>query len=145
MIACGNSWRSSYGAIFSPSSPSANWRATSRMCDCSGVRSKSTGVASDRRADVLADEAHDVLRGGAGSEQLLHADGLQPGDVLRRDDAAAEDGDVVRAFFFEELEHALEEVVVRAGEHAEPDRIRVFLDGGGHDLLRRLMQPGVDH
>src|SRR5438309_8950093 len=50
---------SSYGAILSPSSAWANSRATARTCRCSGVSSKST---SDRGADVLADEADDVLR-----------------------------------------------------------------------------------
>src|SRR2546427_375193 len=83
---------------------------------CSGVSSKST---SDRGADVLADEADDVLGRGAGREQLLHAHRLQGGDVLGRDDPAAEDRDVPGALLREQIEHALEEVVVGAGEHGE--------------------------
>src|SRR5215510_4966167 len=114
-ISWGNSWRSSYGAILSPSSPSANWRATSRTCCCSGVRSTSLAtVTSHSGADVLADEPDDVLRRGAGREELLDADRLQRGDVLRRNDPAAEDGDVVRALLGEQLEHALEQIVVGA-------------------------------
>ena len=34
---------------------------------------------------------------------------------------------------------------MRAGEDREPDRVRVLLDRGLGDLLRRLMQAGVDH
>ena len=33
---------------------------------------------------------------------------------------------------------------MRAGEDREPDRVDVFLDGGRDDLLRCLVQPGVD-
>src|SRR5262249_12059611 len=35
--------------------------------------------------------------------------------------------------------------VVGAGQHAEPDGVRILLDGGGHDLLGRLMEAGIDH
>src|SRR5438132_2716241 len=64
---------------------------------------------------------------------------------LGRDDPAAEDHDVLRALLPEQLEDALEEVVVGAGEHAEPDRVGVLLDCGGDDLLGRLVEPRVDH
>src|SRR5207247_2216412 len=40
-ISNGNWWRSSNGAILSPSSSSANCMATSRISSCSGVSSKS--------------------------------------------------------------------------------------------------------
>src|SRR5690348_3271419 len=33
---------------------------------------------------------------------------------------------------------------MRAGENREPDRVYVLLDGGRDDLLRCLVQPGVD-
>src|SRR5262245_3039060 len=101
-------------------------------------------IGSDRGADVLADEADDVLRGRARREDLLHTDGLERGDVLGRDDAAAEDRHVVGALVVQELQHALEEVVVGPREHAEPDGVSVLLHRGGHDLLRRLVQAGVD-
>src|SRR5262249_52710851 len=139
-ISWGNSWRASNGAILSPSSASANWRATSRICCCSGVSSKST---SHRRANVLANEAHDVLRRGARREQLLDAHRLQRRDVLRGNDAAAEHGDVAGALLGEQLEHALEEVVVRSRQDGEADRVRVFLNGRRDDLLRRLVETRV--
>src|SRR4030095_10572017 len=111
----------------------------------------STAIATPRRliasgggTDVLADEANDVLRGGARREDLLHAHGLQRGDVLGRDDAAAEHGDVIGALVVQQLQHALEEIVVGAGQHAESDGVGVLLHRGGHDLLGRLVQPGVD-
>ena len=31
-----------------------------------------------------------------------------------------------------------------AGEHGNPDRVRVLLNDGLHDLFRRLVQPCVD-
>src|SRR5262249_398723 len=94
---------------------------------------------------MLANEANDVLCGGARREELLHADRLERPDVLGRNDAAAEDDDVLRALLPQQLQHALEKIVVRAGQHAEPDGVGVLLDGGGDDLLGRLMQAGVDH
>jgi hypothetical protein len=33
---------------------------------------------------------------------------------------------------------------VGAREHAEPDGVHVLLDRGGHDLLGRLVESGVD-
>src|SRR3989442_6733504 len=144
MISNGNWWRSSYGAIFSPSSSRANCWATSRISSCSGVSSKSIASHLDGGPDVVVDETHDVLRRSAGSEQLLDADRLQPGHVLGRNDATAEDDHVVGALLLEQLDHALEEIVVGARKHAEPDGVGVFLHRGGHDLLGRLVKPGVD-
>src|SRR5712692_4471238 len=65
-------------------------------------------------SDVVADEADDVLGRRAGGEELFDAHGLEGRDVLGRDDAAAEDRDVFRAFFSEQFQNALEEVVVGA-------------------------------
>src|ERR1700716_3685545 len=44
--------------------------------------------------EALPDEGHDLLQRRAGGEDLGHAHLLQPGDVLVRDDPAAEDDDV---------------------------------------------------
>src|SRR5215470_2525431 len=126
---------------------SAKSRARSRTAFCSRVRSKSMEgepARLHRGADVLPDEADDVLRGRAWREQLLDAQGLQGLDVLRRDDAAAEHRDILRALLAQELENAPEEVVVRAREHGEPDGVGVLLDGRGDDLFRRLVQSRVD-
>src|SRR5439155_26789091 len=80
-----------------------------------------SGPPLNSSPNVLADEADDVLRRGAWGEDLLDAQRLQRGDVLGRDDAAAEHRDVVGALLAQEIQHALEEIVVRAGEHAETD------------------------
>src|SRR5207248_439043 len=59
-------------------------------------------------------------------------------------DAAAEHHDVGGVPLLEQLDHAAEERHVRAGENGQADRVHVLLDGGRDDLLRRLVQPGVD-
>src|SRR5262245_48479599 len=101
-------------------------------------------IGSDGGADVLADEADDVLRGRARREDLLHAHRLERGDVLGRDDPAAEDRHVVGALVVQQLEHALEEIVVRTRQDAQPDGVGVLLHRGGDHLLGRLVQAGVD-
>src|SRR5215831_5972493 len=103
----------------SPSSASANSRATARMARCSAVSSTSTALHGG--ADVLVHEAHDVLRGGPGPEQLLDAHLLELRHVLGRDDAAAEHRDVVGALLLQQVEHGLEQIVVRAGQDGETD------------------------
>src|SRR5207245_1694163 len=104
---------------------------TAGTCGGSGVSSRSCVTATSHRgANVLADETDDVLGRCAGGEELLDAHRLQPGDVLGGNDPAPEDGDIVRALLGEELEDTLEEVVVGAGQHGQPDRVRVFLDPG---------------
>src|SRR5258707_9700644 len=104
----------------------AHSRAMARTASCSRVSSKSM-PRSHRGPDVVADEAHDVLGRRARSEELLHAHGLERPDVLRGNDAAAEHRDVLRVLLLKQLEHALEQIVVGAREHAEPDRVGVFL------------------
>src|SRR5207244_10896199 len=110
----------------------------------SSVGSKSiAGSPSDRRADVPADEADDLLGRGAGREDLLDAQRLERRDVLGRDDPAAEDHDVLRALLPEKLEDALEEVVVGARQHREVDRVGVLLDCGRLDRVGRWMCTSV--
>src|SRR5216683_1106629 len=94
--------------------------------------------------DVVADEADDVLGRGPRGEQLLDPHGLERGDVLGRDDPAAENHDILCAFLAQQFQDALEEVVVGPREDGEPDRVGVFLDGRRHDLLRRLVEAGID-
>ena len=45
----------------------------------------------------------------------------------------------------QEFHYAAEERHVRAGQDGQADGVGVFLDGGLHDLLRRLMETGVDN
>src|SRR5215468_8380605 len=102
-----------------PTSASAKSRARARTAFCSPVSSKSTATPSSlhRGADVFPHEADDVLRRGARREQLLDPEDLEGPDVLRRDDAASEDRDVLRALLAEQLQHAGEQIVVGAREH----------------------------
>src|SRR5213594_2929787 len=97
----------------------AQSRAMARTASCSRVSSKSM-PGSHRGADVVPDEADDVLGRRARSEELFHPHGLQGPDVFRGNDAAAEHRDVLRALLLEQLEDALEQVVVGAREHTEP-------------------------
>ena len=49
-----------------------------------------------------------------------------------------------RPGFIEQLFDARKERHVRAAQDREPDDVDVFLNGGGRDHLRRLVQAGVD-
>ena len=44
----------------------------------------------------------------------------------------------------EQLDHPPKQRHVRAGQHRQADRVGVLLDRGLDDLLRRLVQAGVD-
>jgi putative hydrolase of the HAD superfamily len=85
----------------------------------------------------------DLLGGGAGREDGRDPGGLERGEVVVGNDAADDDGDVPAA-----LAHLLDdergEGHVGAGEHGQPDRVDVLVDGGGGDGFGRLEQPGVD-
>src|SRR6266508_2110840 len=94
--------------------------------------------------DVRPYPVHNGLSGGAGREDLRHAEPLQLGDVGVGDDAPAEDDDVARLPLAQQLDDPAEERHVSAGEHRQADRVGVLLQGGLHDLLGRLVQPGVD-
>src|SRR5262249_31775303 len=56
----------------------------------------------------------------------------------------AEDRDVGGALLAKQLEHTGEQIVVRARQDREADRVRILLDGCGDDLLGRLVEPCVD-
>src|SRR5467141_1313996 len=95
-------------------------------------------------SDALVDEIDDVLGRGAGKEDFSDAGSLKGGNVGLGDDAADEHGDVVHAFFVEELHQLRADGVVRTGEDGEADDVDVFLDSGGGDHLWGLAQAGVD-
>ena len=87
---------------------------------------------------------HNGLCRGPGREDLRDAHPLQLRDIGVRDDAAAEHHHVVGATLAEQVDGTAEQRHVRAGQHGQSDRVGVLLDGGLHDLLGRLVQPGVD-
>src|SRR4029078_5026772 len=93
--------------------------------------------------ESLAEPAADVHGGGARREDLLDAGALELGDVVGRDDAAAEHQDLTGAALAELLHDPWEERHVRARVAREPDRVGVFLDRGLGDLLGCLMESGV--
>src|SRR5271165_3788242 len=93
---------------------------------------------------LFADEVDDGLGGGAGEEDFGDAGLFEGWDVGAGDDAADQDGDIVHAFFLEEIHELRADGVVGAGEDGEADDIDVFLDGSGGDHLRGLAEAGVD-
>ena len=59
--------------------------------------------------DVLPDPPYDVLRAGARREELPDPLLLQLADVIGRNDASPEDGDILRAPLPQEFEHTWED------------------------------------
>ena len=90
------------------------------------------------------DEVYDVLGGSAGEKNFGDAGLFQDRDVGFGDDAADEHGDVIHAFFMEELHELRADGVMGTRENGEADHVDVFLDGGGGDHFGRLTEAGVD-
>ena len=65
-------------------------------------------------------------------------------EVVVGNDAADDDRNVAAALAYL-LDDERGERHVGPGQHRQPDRVDVLVDGGGGDCLRRLEQPGVDH
>ena len=82
---------------------------------------------------------------GAGGKELGDTDLFELGDIGDGDDSTAEHHHFIESPLPEELEDTGKERHVRAGEQREADGIGIFLQGGLGDLLRRLVQTGVDH
>ncbi|CAK7281608.1 hypothetical protein SGPA1_12401 [Streptomyces misionensis JCM 4497] len=97
-----------------------------------------------RLGDVLAHPLHDRRGRRPRGEDLRDALLLQRRDVLLRDDAAAEDEDVLGVALLEQVDDRGEQGVVRAGQNGQSNGVRVLLEGGVDDLLRRLVEAGVD-
>src|SRR3954453_1685776 len=97
-----------------------------------------------RRPYVGADPVHDLGRGGARREDAGDPELLELGDVLVRDDPAAEDHHVVDAPLAHQLAQPGEQRHVRTGEDGQADGVGVLLHDGLDDLLRGLVQAGVD-
>src|SRR4051794_11251988 len=95
-------------------------------------------------AHVVLDEVDDGLRGGAGREDLGHAELLELRDVLVGDRASDGHEDVPGVLLLEEVDDLRHERHVRAGEDRQADGVGVLLQRGLDDLLRRLVQAGVD-
>ncbi len=85
----------------------------------------------------------DLLGGGAGREDGGDTSRLELVEVVVGDDAADDDRDVA-APLANFLDDERGEGHVGAGEHGQPDRVDVLVDGGGGDRLGRLEQPRVD-
>jgi epoxide hydrolase-like predicted phosphatase len=85
----------------------------------------------------------DLLGGGAGGEDGSDTGGPELVEVVVGDDPADYHRDVA-APPADLLHHEWGEGHVRAGQHGEPDRVDVLVDGGGGDRLGSLEQPRVD-
>ena len=86
----------------------------------------------------------DVAQRGTGGEDLRHPGPLELGDVGLRDDPAGEDQHVAGALRPEFVDDPREKRHVGPGQDRQADGVGVLLDDGRGDLLRRLVQPGVD-
>src|SRR2546425_667115 len=93
---------------------------------------------------VVAHPIDDVVRGRAGAEDTLEAQLLKLGDVIVRDDAAAEEDDVVHAALLQLLHYAREELQVSTGEDGEPYDVGVLLKRGLGDHFGGLADACVD-
>ena len=65
--------------------------------------------------------------------------------VVAGDDAPAEDHHVPMSRSPQQIHDAGEQREVGARQHRQADRVGILLEGGLRDLLRGLVQPGVDH
>jgi hypothetical protein len=95
-------------------------------------------------ARVLPYELDYVLHPRAGREDFGNAALFQPWDVFVRYDAAAEDDHVIESLLAREFYDAREQRHMRARQNRQADRIDVFLNSGGYNLLGRLAQASVD-
>ncbi len=95
-----------------------------------------------RRYDSTQSTISFVLAPGV---KIFAADLLELGQVVLRHDAAAKHDHVAGAARLERVDHGRKQRHVRARHDRQPDGVDRFLDGGGRDHLRRLMQTRVDH
>src|SRR6476659_4210445 len=95
--------------------------------------------------DVGRDPSHDLVQWRTGREDLRDTGVLELRDVGVGDDPAAEDDHVVDVVGLQQFQGLGEQRHVRAGQDRQPDGVGVLLDDGLDDLLRGLVQPGVDH
>src|SRR5579875_631508 len=130
-------WKRRASASAGPPARRPRWSARS----CARPSPLVSAVLGPRR---FQDPGDDVGGGRARGEDLGHAHLRELGDVGVRDDAAAEHHDVRGVLLVEQFDEAGEERHMSAGQHRKADRVHVLLDGGRHDLLRCLVQAGVD-
>ncbi len=69
---------------------------------------------------------------------------LQFGHVLVGHDAAGDDDEVLGALLLQEPEDFREHGELDAGEETDAEHVHVLLDGGGHHLVGRAVQAGID-
>jgi hypothetical protein len=91
-----------------------------------------------------AQELDDLARRRARREDGGHAVRLQLLGVVGRDRPSEHDQHVLGALRSQAVEDLRHERHVGAGEDRDADRVRVLLDRRLDDLLRRLVETGVD-
>jgi triacylglycerol lipase len=97
------------------------------------------------RADVSPYPVHDFGHPRAWREDRRHAHRCQWRAIRLWNDAAAEDDDVVGSLSLQQVDDPREQRHVGAREDRQADRVSVLGECRAHDLLRRLVQPGVNH
>ncbi len=105
------------------------------------------GLAARRLGDGdrAAQEVDDLAGRSAGGEDGGDAAAAQLLGVLCRDRAAHDHEHVLRAVLAQSVEDSRHQRHVRTREDRDPDGVRILLDRGLDDLLRGLVQTGVDH
>ena len=93
---------------------------------------------------LVSDPGDDVVGARARREDLCDAELLELGDVVFRNDPAAEHRYVAAALLLQLGEDLREQRHVRAREDRQPDGVDVLLHGRLGDHLGRLVKPGVD-
>ena len=90
---------------------------------------------------------HHVVERRAGKENLVYAFASHHCGVVVRDGAAAaaENLDVVRAFFAQKIDNVREKFDVPAVVTRDADRPHVFLDRGADDVANRAMIAEINH
>ncbi len=81
------------------------------------------------------------------AENAAHAVRMQIGNLSRHDHAAAaaEHFDVRAAALFQQIDHVLEVFDVPALIARQRNPLRIFLQGGGNDIVDRAVMSEVDH
>src|SRR5262249_36248109 len=87
----------------------------------------------------------DLVRGRAGFYLGFPIRRFESRKIVVRYDPPTEHHDVFGVLFFKQLQHTPEKCVVRAGVDTQADRIHILLNRHADDLLRCLMETGIDH
>ena len=82
---------------------------------------------------------------GSWDKYLFNADPIEFYDIILRNYPATKHNDIRGALSGELVEKFRKEGHVRPGKDAQTDTINILLDGSANDILRSLVEPGIDN